>query len=275
MVKIHPIHLRTEILHTFEVRNSKKGKWIKVKPALITSKGKTIRFTNKQGELKKGKRKDRNLYLSSKKKFRYIRIDKQEEFKVGSKPKGSKSIRGVNRVKLQRFFNRVSRVAKLSPVLQRIFEVRRWAAAKGLNVGGFPLPDEKVVRHLSPTPSKGSAVLQPLKEVIEGEQYQFRKDFLLELGLGEVWGDEFDDQEEGEVYVAFYTTNPFREYKGEGPRFYVGKKLFGLDTAGLERIEGKGNLETLNSFVFDTYGELSGTEQQLFPLGIVGVRYVG
>lgn len=268
LIKIHPIHLRTEVLHTFEVRLKAKGKWIKVKPALKLSAPKKFRYTGKQGEIKKGKRRDKNLYLSYKKKFKFIRIDGQEEFKVGVER------RGVNRIKLQRFFNRQS-IQRINPVLHRIFEVRNWGASKGLSVGGFPLPEEKIVRKRSVMASYTGGLRSNLVDVIEGVQHTLRKDYLLELGMGELWGDVFDDQDEAEVFVAFYTTNPFREYKGEGPRFYVGKKLFNLETAGVERLEGRENLERVNNFVFDTYGEMSGTEQPLFPLGIVGVRYVG
>ena len=265
--KIHPIHLRTEVLHTFEVRKNLKSKWIKVKPKLITGRKKKFVFMGKYGERKYGFRADKNLYLTSKRSFKFIRIDGQEVIKVGRKRKG------IYKKKLQSVFNREA-LRELNPVLERIFEVRKWAAGKGLTVGGFPLPQEKVVRKLSKKASPSGSLRMNLVDVIEGKQYELRRDYLLEMGIGELWGDSYDGQTEGELFVAFFTTNPFREYKGEGPRFYVGKKSFNLPDAGIDRLEGIENLEALNSFVFDTYGELAGNEQPLFPLGIVGVRYV-
>lgn len=272
MKPVHPINLREELLHSFEVLDS-RGRWRQTNQKVIYSTvSKTIVRNGKRKRVQKfrKKKKFRRVILETPFKFRAVRIDGDQVFKLTS---------FRNRFPLQRLLT-WKPFEEESPILKYLNEIRHWVNSQDVSVGGFPLVPYQVIT------KKQTKGVNPLADIAEDEQlegyYGLQKAFFDRYGLGQIWqGDKESDTLS--IYVGVWTQTGWREYKGEMPRFFVRQLFVDREDLGIE--EQGFNLESLEGRQLITDYVLEDSVNKLFqyskeggdlivaPLGIVGWGY--
>jgi len=268
--KIHPISLREELLHSFEVKTRKGWEPGQQKIAYLTWYGPPQKLKGKRKKVRKQKfkkqRRFRQIYLVSDRKFKAIRIDDELIYKIKGK--------GVRQFKLQRLFD-WEPYEKINPILIYLNRVREWAHKSELTVGGFPLVPYVVIS------KKNLKARNPIKGLEEGDviegYFAAQVSFIKTFGLGQVWkGDRESD--EIHCYIAFWTQTGWREYRNEMPRFYVKKMVIMKEDIGFEEEDysTKAGRQAVLEYVFDIdkifMRDATGQLIQA-PLGIVGWGY--
>lgn len=269
-LKVHPLTLREELLHSFEVRQG-RGKWRPVEQKVYyLKKTKRVFRKGKYYRVQKFKKqaKFREVYLESGRTFSSIRIDNSIIFDLA---------RPVSRFKLETLL-RYSPYEPSNPVLTFINKVRAWAHKEDLSVGGFPLMPYMVILK-----KEGGKPDNPLSQISEGEKlegyYGIQDRYIKKFGFGQVWqGDKESD--ELNVYVAVWTQTGWREYRNELPRFFVKHVLVNREDLGESELgfnlESKEGRQVLLDYVLENdklFQRDQGGNLIMAPLGIVGWGY--
>ena len=211
-MKIHPLTLREELLHSFEIKRY-DSKWVPIDQT-VYYRTKTRRIFRK-GKYKtvqafQKKKKFREVYLESTFKFNRVRVD-------GDPGLVYSFSRKVKKFGLARIL-RWNPYESFNPVLHYVNAVRAWAHKQDLSVGGFPLMPYQVVL------KSGGKFKNPLADIGEGDEvegyFALQDAFIKKFGAGQVWKGN-SDSDEIMVYVAYFSQSGWREYRSEMPRFFV------------------------------------------------------
>ncbi len=269
-MKIHPLTLREELLHDFEIKTRKGWQPASQRISYLTWYGPPRKIKGRRGKFRKQKfkkqKKFRQVYLIGDRKFTAVRIDGELIYRI----KG----RAVKQFKLDRLL-RWEPYEKINPILLYLNKVRKWAHEEELTVGGFPLVPYLIIS------KKNSKAVNPIAGLEEGEfvegYFAAQVSFIKTFGLGQVWkGDS--QSEEIHTYIAFWTQTGWREYRNEMPRFYVKKMIISKEDLGFEDEDysSKAGRQAVLDFVMDSdkifQRDQAGQLTQA-PLGIVGWGY--